>query len=187
MNIPKQLRAGDSITWTENPFSDAQFGAIDSATWTLTVAIRGGVSEDIVGEAEASSKGWTFEIDLDTTANFQVGIVYWQAYAEKDGSRVTVGSGQIRVLANIGAASSSYDGRSQAVKDLEAVQAAMRAMISGGAIQDYTIGNRSVRKMTMADLITLENKLKREVADESVAESIANGLGNPRNLFVRFK
>lgn len=186
MNIPKQLRAGDSIQWSESPFNDAQFGSIDSATWTLTVAIRGGVSEDVVGTPVAS-RGWDFEVEPDITAAFPVGIVYWQAYAEKAGDRVTVGSGQIRVLANITAAGSNFDGRSQAVKDLEAVQAAMRAMISGGAIQDYTIGNRSVRKMTLADLIVLENKLKRDVAEESVTDSIANGLGNPRNLFVRFQ
>jgi hypothetical protein len=35
-------------------------------------------------------------------------------------------------------------------------------------------------------LIELESKLKAELIREQKAELIANGLGNPHNLFVRF-
>jgi hypothetical protein len=38
----------------------------------------------------------------------------------------------------------------------------------------------------MAELLQLEGKLKADVAREKQAEMIANGLGNPRNMFVRF-
>jgi hypothetical protein len=38
----------------------------------------------------------------------------------------------------------------------------------------------------MADLLQLESKLKAEVKREQMADLIANGLGNPHNLFVRF-
>jgi hypothetical protein len=40
--------------------------------------------------------------------------------------------------------------------------------------------------MEMADLITLESKLKAEVKREQAAALQAQGLGNPHNLFVRF-
>jgi hypothetical protein len=66
------------------------------------------------------------------------------------------------------------------------VQAAIRSMISGGAVAEYTIGSRRLKKMEMADLITLESKLKAEVKREQAASMAANGLGNPHNLFVRF-
>jgi hypothetical protein len=66
------------------------------------------------------------------------------------------------------------------------VQAAIRSIISGGAVAEYTIGSRRLKKMEMADLLALESKLKAEVKREQAAAMVANGLGNPHNLFVRF-
>ena len=80
----------------------------------------------------------------------------------------------------------AYDGRTQTEQDLEAVNAAIRAVISGGAVQEYTIGNRHLRKMSMADLLQLQGLLNARVQRDLAAENIANGLGNPRNMFVRF-
>jgi hypothetical protein len=79
----------------------------------------------------------------------------------------------------------AFDGRSQAQQDLDAVQAAIRALISGGAKQ-YTIGSRSFTKVDLSDLMERESRLKAEVKREQMAELINNGLGNPHNLFVRF-
>jgi hypothetical protein len=66
------------------------------------------------------------------------------------------------------------------------VQAAIRAIVSGGVVQEYKIGTRSLKKYEMADLIQLESKLKAEVKREQAATMVANGLGSPHNLFVRF-
>ncbi len=97
--------------------------------------------------------------------------------------RETIGTGRIKIRA---AAGNAVSGKSQTQQDLEAVQLAMRNMIAGGAVQEYTIGGRSMRKMTMADLIMWEGKLKARLANEKAAEDSANGLGNPRNTYVRF-
>ena len=48
------------------------------------------------------------------------------------------------------------------------------------------IGNRNLKRYDLPDLIQLEGRLKAEVKREEQAELIANGLGNPRNMFVRF-
>ena len=60
------------------------------------------------------------------------------------------------------------------------------AIVAGGVAKEYTIGNRNLKKYDMADLLQLESKLKAEVKREQMADMIANGLGNPHNLFVRF-
>jgi len=65
------------------------------------------------------------------------------------------------------------------------VQAAIRAIISGQAKQ-YSIGNRSFTKLDLGQLMERESMLKAEVKREQKAALIANGLGNPHNLFVRF-
>jgi hypothetical protein len=53
-------------------------------------------------------------------------------------------------------------------------------------VAEYTIGNRRLKKLEMADLLALESNLKASVKREQAAQLQANGLGNPHNLFVRF-
>ena len=116
------------------------------------------------------------------------GTYYWQAIATKSTTdRVVIGSGTLLVKANLTAiVTNNYDGRSQVKTDLDAIQTAMRAMISGGAVQEYTIGTRSLKKMLMADLIVLESRLKAQYARENAADNQKNGLGNPNSLWIRF-
>jgi hypothetical protein len=104
------------------------------------------------------------------------------------GAVTTIGAGQIEVLPGLDYTGqpSAFDGRSQSQKDLDAVQAAIRAIVSGGAVAEYTIGSRRLKKMEMTDLLTLESSLKAAVKREQAAQLAANGLGNPHNLFVRF-
>lgn len=51
--------------------------------------------------------------------------------------------------------------------DIEAVETAIRARISGGAVNRYAIGTRNVEYMTLAELQTLRNQMKNEVSRAS--------------------
>jgi hypothetical protein len=97
----------------------------------------------------------------------------------------TIASGSFDVLANLTTAG-AVDARSQARRDLDACQAAIRAVIAGGGAQEYRIGARMVRRYELSELLRLEGQLKAEVAREEAAEAIASGRGNPFSLFVRF-
>lgn len=183
MKIPSEIFAGDSATWDDVPTVNNLGQTIDSSTWTLKYVISGAAGLTLTATAEGS--GWRTTISKAQSTTLGAGNFYWQAYAELSTTdRVTLGSGRILIRA---AAGSAVTGKSQVRQDLDAVQAAMRAMLTGGAVAEYTIGNRSLRKIPMTDLITLESKLKREVLAEEKAEKLANGLGNPSNIFVRFK
>lgn len=189
MNIPAQIRAGDTVTWRDEAARDNLGNAIDSSSWTLTYYLRTNTASEgatVVGTAYSS--GWTFTISATTSGGFDAGQWYWQALATAGSEKLTLGAGQLEVLAglNYTGTPGAFDGRSQAEKDLDAVQAAMRAIISGGAVAEYSIGSRRLKKMEMADLIQLEAKLKAEVKREQAATMVANGLGSPHNLFVRF-
>jgi hypothetical protein len=175
---------GDSLTWLDASTTDSLGNAVTSATWVLTYAIRGPTVLTLTGSA--SGDGWTTSITAAQSGAFTTGTYFWQAYATKALERLTLSSGSFKVQDNLSTATSGFDGRTQSKQDLDAVQAAMRAMISGGAVQDYVIGNRQVKKMLMADLIKLEAKLKADVVRETKASAIANGLGNPHNMYVRF-
>ena len=189
MNIPSSLRAGDTVQWRDAPGTDNLGNVIDSGSWSLSYYLRTNTASEgatVVGTAYGT--GWEFTIAAGTSTGFDAGQWYWQAVATKTGSTVTMGSGQLTVLRSLSYTGSpgAVDGRSQAQQDLDAVQAAIRAIVAGGVAKEYTIGNRNLKKYDMADLLQLEAKLKAEVKREQMADLIANGLGNPHNLFVRF-
>lgn len=191
VKIPSTIRAGDTIKWRDLPSTDVFGLAISSATHGLTYFLRTNVNHEgatVVGVAEGD--GWLFTISASTSANFDAGVWYWQAVATalQGGEKQTVGTGQLQVERSLAYAGQpgAFDGRSQSQKDLQAVQTAIRNMMSGGAVQEYRIGTRSLKRFDLAELLALETRLKAAVAREQKASLIANGLGNPHNLFVRF-
>jgi hypothetical protein len=189
VKIPAQIRAGDTIKWRDDAGVDNLGNEISSSTWTLTYYLRTNTASEgatVVGVAYGT--GWEFTIDATTSAGFDAGDWYWQALATSGSDKVTLGAGQLQVLAALSYTGTpgAVDGRTQAQQDLDAVQAAIRALVSGGVVKEYTIGNRNLKKYDLPDLLQLEAKLKAEVKREQMAELMANGLGNPHNLFVRF-
>lgn len=190
MRIPQSARNGDTVVWLDEPTVDVFGQAIDATTHTLIYYLRANASaaaETLTATAQGSQWRFTWVVNEAITAPT---IFYWQAVATKisDSSKTTLGSGSLTLepsLAYTGTAA-AYDGRSQAEKDLEAVQSAIRTLLAGGSTKEYRIGNRSIKRYDLAELLQLEGKLKADVAREKQAEMIANGLGNPRNMFVRF-
>jgi hypothetical protein len=189
VNIPSEIRAGDTIQWRDVAGVDNLGNEITSSDYTLTYYLRfNAASEGATVVGSAYGTGWQFSIAAATSVNFDAGTWYWQAVATKTGSTITLGSGQSTVLAALSYSGTpaALDGRSQAQKDLDAVQAAIRTIVAGGVAKEYTIGNRSLKKYDLTDLLALETKLKADVNREQKAQLIANNLGNPFNLFVRF-
>lgn len=191
MNFPARITEGDTVKWRTNASADQLGNPITSSGgWTLTYYFRfNRNNHGATAVGAAYGTGWEFSLSATTTEGFHADDTgYWQAVATKASEAVTIGSGQFEIDANLAyvGTPAALDNRSQAQKDLDAVQAAIRTMISGGAVAEYTIGNRRLKKMELADLLTLEGKLKAEVKREQAAALAANGLGNPHNLFVRF-
>lgn len=178
------------MKWRDDASTDTLGNAITSVDWTLTYYIRfNRNNHGATAVGSAYGQGWQFTLSSATTDGFHAEDTgYWQAVATMAGEKITLGAGQFEVDENLyyTGTPAAVDNRSQAQKDLDAVQAAIRAIISGGAVAEYTIGSRRLKKMEMADLIQLESKLKAEVKREQAATMVANGLGSPHNLFVRF-
>lgn len=183
MNIPGLIYAGDTVTWTEQATAEH-----NSGSWTRTVALRHSTDADalnVTGVANAAG-GWDFTITAAQSKTLGVGTIYWHDVITSGAVRKTQGTGTLQVQANIAGTGTTFDGRSQAQIDLEAVRAAMRAIVTGGATQEYSIGNRSLKKMSMPDLIALEDKLKTDVARQARADRLAKGMNSGRAVFVRF-
>lgn len=177
------------MRWRDGSARDNLGNAIEPSTWTLTYYLRTGTAgegAEVVGVPDGNS--WELTIAAATSAGFAAGQWFWQAIATKDAEAVTLGAGQLEVLPALefSGTPGAFDGRSQLQKDLEAVQEAIRTLVSGGAVRSYSIGNRNLQRYELSALMELEGKLKAELKREQKAALIANGLGNPHNLFVRF-
>lgn len=190
MKIPKTVRAGDYVQWVLNSSTDNFGEPISSPDWSVIYYFR--TNKDFEGATASSTAyndGFKFTLDSSVTENFEAGTWYYQAIANKSGAeKQTIASGKIEVLPNLaftGSNPSALDNRTQAKKDLDAIEATIRAISTGGAVQEYKIGNRDVKKYDLPELIMLRDKLKAITVREDKAEMIANGLGNPHNLYVR--
>ena len=190
MTFPQSIRAGDFIQWSIPASQDYYGNSISSPDWSVVYYLRtnGGAIGAIVNSV-ADSDGFKFTIASNVTATFIAGNWFYQAVANKSGAeKQTIYTGGFEVLKSLefSGSAGNYDGRSQVEKDLEAIQTAIRNIVSGGVVQEYKIGTRSAKKYELKELHMLESRYKAELVREKQAEMIANGLGNPRATFVRF-
>lgn len=184
MNVPALIYAGDTVKWNEP--ATTLYSSTDS--WVATFALRHATGNDalnITGVADGAG-GWGFTITATQSAGLHANGHWWQIAVTKAGERFTLGTGSLEVQANIPASGTTFDGRSQSEIDLDALRAEIRARVTGGSVQEYTIGTRSLKKMPMPDLIALESKLKADVSLEKRRKRMAQGLDSGRSVFVRF-
>ena len=184
MTQPLQIYQGDQVTWLEPAPDDAT--AV--VAWLRAAAAGAGVE----APATLTDDGWRITLATATTAAMASGDWTVQVVATVDGVPHTLRRGSLTVrrsLAFSGTAG-AFDDRSQAEKDLAAAEEAIRALV-GGAVE-YQIGSlgsggRRVKRVDLPDLIVWRDRLKSEVMREKRAEMIAQGLGDPRRLYVRFQ
>ena len=189
ISVPEIIYAGDTVIFDVPAFTDSIGTSITSGTYTLTWYARTNTALEgatITGVAE--SDGWRITVPSSTTTNFDAGLWTWQAIATYGSLQYTAGRGQFTVKATLGYTGdpAAFDDRSRAEIDLEKVEAAIRTLAEGGVVQEYTIGNRSLKRYKMSELLQLRDTLKAEVDRERRAEKIRQGLGNPGVTRVRF-
>lgn len=174
--IPRTITPGDTITWRDS-FSDYK-----PPEYGLSWAIRGATALSV----DAIATGDEFETTITPalSSSLVAGTYFFQAYTRYESNRVTIGSGQITVLANLGALTDPYDGSTIAQKMLFAVTEAIQARLSGGAVDSYEIKGRQLNRTPLPDLVKLRDQLKIEVAREQAAAGL---MPDSRRLFVKFR
>ena len=189
MTFPKKFFAGDFVQWRLDPTTDVFGESISSPDWSVVYYLRTNTNaEGATVNSSAYGTGFAFSIASTVTTNFDAGNWFYQAVANKSGQETqTIFSGSFEVLASRAytGTPAALDGRTQLKKDLDAIDAAIRAIIEGGVVQEYKIGSRDVKKYELSELIMLRDKYKAMVVREQKAQMIANGLGNPHNLYIR--
>lgn len=175
---PGSIAAGDTLAFTREL---ADYPA--SAGWVLSYALRG-LAGAINFTASASGAIHAVTVAASVTATWPAGRYLWSAYVSKAGERYEVGTGQLVVRPNL-AAAASLDTRGHARKVLDAIE----AVLEGRATRDqeeYSIGDRSLKRTPLADLVMLRQRYRAEVNREEEAARLAAGLPSGRRVFVRF-
>lgn len=175
------LVAGDTLDFTVSvdgyPASDG---------WTLSYALRGPSAIDLT--ATPVGQQYRVQASAATTAAWIPGDYSWSRYVTLSGQRYSAGSGWLVIRPNLAAQVAGYDGRSQAEKALADAETALATFKStNGRVKKYTIGQRSMEFSTSAEILQVISYWKTKVLNAQTADSIANGLGNPRNLMTRFR
>jgi hypothetical protein len=184
MSQPAEFYQGDRIQWIES--------RVASDATAVTVWLRAATAgAGVEAQATNTADGWQVTLTAQTTAAMAAGGWQLQVVSTFNGAPVTTGRGSLTVRRSLAfnGAPGAFDGRSQAQIDLDGVDEAIRALTTGA--QEYTIGGlgtggRKVRRPDLPELIKWRDRLKADVAREKRAEMIAQGLGDPRRLYVRF-
>lgn len=169
-NEPKQLRIGLTWQWTREDLTD-----YPASTWTLKYWFKKTGSSGANFSITASADGSYFDISVAaaTTQGYTAGDYTWVAVVTSGSEAHEVDKGTCEILARYDAAA-NLDDRTHAAKVVDAIE----AVIEGRASQDqmaYTIGNRSLSRMPIADLIMFRDKYRAEVYAEQQAEAVRNG------------
>jgi len=156
-----------------------------SEGWTLTYSLRGAGRIDLVAVAEGDD--YRLQATAAVTAAWLPGQYAYTATVAKDDDRYTVATGATTVTADLTQAQEGYDPRTVAEKALADAEAALAAYnASRGMVKKYSIGARSMEFNTSSEILEVISYWRLRVANEQTRASIAQGLGNPRNLKVRF-
>jgi enamine deaminase RidA (YjgF/YER057c/UK114 family) len=176
------LTAGDTLDFTT---SVPDYPA--SAGWTLKYRMvpRTGSNPAIALTAAADGDDYNVTATSTTTATWALDNYTWSAYVELGAERYTVDRGQLQIRAGSSTMVVGTDGRTHARKVLDAIEALIESKGSADVVE-YTIGNRSIKKMPMADLLTWRNNYAYQVQSEERAERLANGLNAGGKIQVRF-
>lgn len=176
LNIPRQIVAGCSYTWSDR-FID--YKPLD---YSLSWAIRGASALNLIS-ASFGDEFQTTLLPIGSSA-LSPGRYYFQAIvSDSSGGKFYLGAGELEVLANFESIISPYDGSTTAQKLLSLVETAIKARLEGGAVDSYEIRGRNLSRTPLPDLVKLRDRLKIEVARERSALGL---MPDSRRLWVRF-
>ncbi len=176
LNIPKELRAGDTIT-----FSDSLTN-YPAPTWTLTYTLINYAGK-IAITSTASGEDHAFNIAPGASSQFEQGSYSYQATVSDGTNRFTVGAGMVTVAPNFQAETTKQ------LTHVEKCLNALEAVLEGKASQDQQamqFNGRSITRFSPSELLMWRDKYRGELARMKQAERLKLGLRGAGQVRARF-
>ena len=183
-DFPESIRAGDTIKVERSDFN------VDYPPSTFTAKFRarkidaGNLSFDVIATANNGNFLFTFSHTL--TQNITPGLYTYIVFiTDSSSNRVTIDEGKLQILENL-ETTSTTELRSHAKILLDKIE----SLLSGKAdadVSNYSINNRSLTKMSVAELIQFRDYYKAEYLREIRIQRNKSGQGSGSNILVNFK
>jgi len=119
------------------------------------------------------------------TASWIAGLYRWFAYVTDNVKRFQVGSGYWNVKPDPATIPAGFDSRSHVKKTLDAIEALLEKKPLADAAS-YSIGGRSLSKMSPEELLRWRGIYRAEYQAEISAEKIEKDLAPGNKILTRF-
>ena len=180
---PERIVVGDFIQWKRSDLVNDYPTAEHSAEYVARIT-GGGSSEIKVTGTEAVGY-YLFTIDSDTSDNFIAGIYHWQLEITQTstGNRIVVDTGSFQAIVDLD--SNQADPRIHAEIMVDKIESLLQGKADSD-VSNYSIGNRSLTKLSFEELMNAREYFKREVVRHYNEERVRHGKTGSSTIRVRF-
>lgn len=186
-NIPSSIVSGLKTEWTK------RFRDYSPDLWSLSYHLRGTQAADVTATDNGDGAfliSFVAETSGDTPSPLTPGQFFFQAYVTNiidPTIKVIVDQGRINVTANLSSETlETYNGRSDAELKVEAID----ALMAGKATRDqmgYTIGQRTLTRIPIDQLLEFRKYYAGIVESERVKARVEKGLPAFENIHIKFQ
>jgi len=167
---PQSLIAGDTLQFDRN-FDN--FSPVDGWALSYSLTLVGKAPINITGGVITSTGStWNINVPGSTTAGWAAGKYKWLAYVKGSGTfageRFIVAEGVIEIKPNPETADATTDYRSDAKKNLDAIDAVLANRVTAD-VASYKINGRELVKMRHSDLLELRGYFFQRYKAERIA------------------
>jgi len=153
--------------------------------WVLSYAFVKDGDQQLVTATDNGDGLHLITISAADSAKFKDGIYHYQASVSKGGERYQVVNNRLEVKPNFATQTKGFDSRSHVKKVLDALEAVFEKKATKDQAS-YTIGDKSISRLTPAELINWKNHYQRLYNAELKSERIKNGEAAGNKIRVRF-
>ena len=181
VNEPLSIRSGNTVKWRK---SLSDYPANDGWALTYTLTLQSDFSKRLQVAAVVDGADFVTTLTAVQTAAMPAGTYNLFGSVSKSGERYDVFAGTIEIKPDL-ASLLTGDHRSDIKRKLDAIEAA----IEGKATVDQlslSINGRSITRYSLAEMLTLRDRLKADYQKELQAEQFGRTGINPRRVGVRF-
>jgi hypothetical protein len=178
--LPPRVPAGQTLSLT---ISESAYPA--TAGWSMRLILSPATVGPVLSiNSTASGSDHVVTASAAATAAWAPGGYVWEVWAIQGAEQYRVAAGSTVVEAGLIAGDTWKDHRTQAEKNLQAIEDTLAGKADSGT-QFYVIAGRQLQSYPLAELRKLRDDYRREVASERTAARFSAGLGDRRRLAVR--
>lgn len=180
---PLEIVVGDFLQWKRSDIAADYPTATHSAEYVAR--ITGGGSNEIKLPATEQSGYYLFTVDSVTSADFAAGKYHWQLEITQtsSGNRIVVDTGDFEAIPDMD--DNQADPRIHAEIMVDKIETILQGKADSD-VSNYSIGGRSITKMTFEELMDARDRFRAEVVQHNNRELVKKGKSNGATVKVRF-